>query len=114
MYGHQLVALFERIHAAGLSESRKQFSLEWCGRGEDLLRDYERREGATARVSATTIMRVRARLAEVVRLMPELATEVREIEAAIERDQYVAGLLGRRSVAGISHGTCSIVRNLDR
>lgn len=99
MYGHQLLMTFERIQAIGLTDSWQSFSVRWCGRGEDLCRDYARRDGATARVSPSTVMRLRSRLAEAANLLPaDLAAEVREIDAGIERDLRVADLLGRRSV----------------
>ncbi|PXW67127.1 hypothetical protein [Methylobacterium sp. B4] len=97
MYGHQLIATFERIRALGLTDSAQSFSTRWCGRGEDLLRDYTRRDGATARVSSETVGRIRARLAEAAKLLPaDVAAQVYEIDASIERDLYVADLLGRR------------------
>jgi hypothetical protein len=98
MYGHQLIATFERVQALGLTDSKKSFSTRWCGKGEDLLRDYTRRDGATARVSPCTVARLRERLAEAAGLLPaDLAAQVRDIDAAIERDLRVADLLGRRS-----------------
>lgn len=99
MYGYQLIRTYEAVRALGLTESRKAFSLRWCGKGEDLLRDYARREGATARVDPRTVARIRERLAEAARLLsPDLAAQLREIDAGIERDLYVADLLGRRAV----------------
>lgn len=98
MYGSQLLNTFERIQALGLTDSWKSFSIRWCGKGEDLLRDYARRGGATARVSPRTVVRLRERLAEAASLLPaDLAAQVQEIDAGIERDLRVADLLGRRS-----------------
>ena len=64
------------------------------------MRDHERREGATARVSRRTVGRLRERLAEAASMLPvDVATRVREIDQEIERDIRVADLLGRRSTA---------------
>ena len=98
MYGHQLISTFERISALGIVESQKDFSTRWCGKSGDLLRDYHRRGGANARVKPSVVARVRERLAEVAKLVPELAAEVREIDAAIVQHMYVADLLGRRLI----------------
>ena len=98
MYGHQLISTYESIRALGLTQSWQSFSVRWCGRGEDLLRDYARRDGGAARVSPRTVERIRARLAEAAALLPaDIAEQVRAIDAAIERDLYVADLLGRRA-----------------
>lgn len=99
MYGHQLLRTFERVHALGLTESRKSFSIHWCGKGADLLRDYTRRQGATAKVSKDVVSRIRHRLSEAADLLPEdCAKEVRAIDDTIDRDLRIAGLLGRRAV----------------
>ncbi|TNC12721.1 hypothetical protein FF100_13710 [Methylobacterium terricola] len=98
MYGFQLFSTFESISALGIVDSQKYFSTRWCGMSEDLLRDYHRRGGANARVKPSVVARVRERLAEVARLLPELAAEVHEIDAAIVQHMYVADLLGRRSL----------------
>lgn len=98
MYGHQLFSIFERISALDIVDSQKDFSTRWCGKSQDLIRDYHRRGGANARVKPSVVARVRERLAEVARLLPELADEVREIDASIERDIRVADLLGRRAI----------------
>ena len=43
--------------------------------------------------------RIRERLAEAGRLLPpDLAVQLSEIDAGIERDLYVADLLGRRAI----------------
>lgn len=97
MYGHQLFSIFKRINALGIVDSQKEFSTRWCGKSAGLLRDYHRRGGANARIKPSVVARVRERLAEVARLLPELAAEVREIDAAIVQHVYVADLLGRRS-----------------
>lgn len=98
MYGHQILSIFERISALGIVESQKSFSISWCGKSGDLLRDYGRRGGATARVNPRVVARLRQRLAEAATLLPkDLAAEVREIDAAIVQHVYVADLLGRRS-----------------
>ena len=68
--------------------------------GRDLLRDYERRDGATARVSARTVNHLRERLAQAAGLLPaNLAAQVREIDREIERDVRVVDLLGRQSLS---------------
>src|SRR4051812_1113825 len=41
--GHQLLGIYERLYELGLTSSRHQFALEWCGRGKDFLRDRGRR-----------------------------------------------------------------------
>jgi hypothetical protein len=99
MYGCQLVRTFERLHDLGLTESRKSFSIRWCGMSGDLIRDYGRRTGAAAKVSPSVVGRIRQRLAEAATLLPEdLARQLREIDAAIVRDIHIADLLGRRSI----------------
>jgi hypothetical protein len=99
MYGHQLLNTFERVRALGLIDSRAAFSTRWCGMSEDLLRDYGRREGSVARVNQRVIERLRHRLGEAADLLPdEVASQVREIDAAIVRDLHVADILGRRAV----------------
>lgn len=99
MYGHQLLRTYEAVHALGLIESRMAFSIHWCGKGEDLLRDYGRRGGAMARVDPRTVALIRERLAEAASLLPaDLAAKLREIDATIERDLHVADLLGRRAI----------------
>ena len=98
MYGHQILRIFESLRMLGLVDSRQAFSIRWCGRGEDMLRDYTRRDGATARIKPHVVARLRGRLAEAADLLPpDLATQVRKIDADIQRDLYVADLLGRRS-----------------
>jgi len=68
--------------------------------GRDLMRDYARRDGATAKVSARTVLRLRERLAEAAVLLPaNLAAQVHELDREIECDIHVADLLGRRSTA---------------
>ena len=99
MYGHQLIRTYERVQSLGLTESKKSFSIRWCGKGGDLLRDYARRGGATARVSPCTVSHLRERLAEAASLLPtEIAEEIRQIDACIGRDLHIADLLGRRAV----------------
>lgn len=99
MYGHQLIRTYEAIHALGLTESQKSFSIHWCGKGEDLLRDYRRRDGATARVDPRTVALIRERLAEAASLLPaEVAAQLHEVDAAIVRDCRVADLLGRQAM----------------
>ena len=99
MYGNQLLNTFERLRALGLTDSRSAFSTRWCGRSEDLCRDYARRGGSTARVNPLVVARLRQRLAEAATLLPDdLAAQVREIDAIIVRDVQVADLLGRRAV----------------
>ena len=100
IYGHQLLKIFDRLYILGLTDSQSSFSTRWCGMGRDLLRDYERRDGATARVSARTVNHLRERLAQAAGLLPaNLAAQVREIDREIGRDIHVADLLGRRSTA---------------
>jgi len=99
MYGHQLIGIFERLHDLELTDSRNSFSIQWCGRSRDLLRDYDRRNGAYSKVNQHVVIRLRQRLAEAATLVPDdIAAQIREIDAAIVRDLYVANLLGRRSV----------------
>lgn len=99
MYGHQLLRTYEAVHALGLIESQMAFSIRWCGKGEDLLRDYGRRDGATARVDPRTVALIRERLAEAASLSPaDLAAQLRDIDAGIQRDLHVADLLGKRSL----------------
>ena len=100
IYGHQLLRIFERLYGLGLTDSQSSFSTRWCGMGRDLLRDYERRDGATARVSARTVNHLRERLAQAAGLLPaNLAAQVREIDREIERDVRVVDLLGRQSLS---------------
>ena len=100
IYGHQLLRIFDRLYALGLTDSRSSFSVHWCGMGEDLMRDYARRDGATARVAPHTVERLRARLAEAAGMLPcDLAAQVREIDKGIARDICVANILGRRSIS---------------
>lgn len=99
MYGFQLVRLFEEMQALGLVSSREQYSRHWCGRNPGYLRDYMRRDGATARVSPRTVQRIRTRLAEAGALLPEgLRDRLRGYDDAILRDLHIADLLGRRSI----------------
>jgi len=99
IYGGQLLSIYERVRALGLTGSRESFSTEWCGRGPDYLRDYTRRSGAMARVPPRTVVRLRSHLAEAARLLPAaVAAEVRAVDAMIERDIHVAGAVGRWSV----------------
>jgi len=68
--------------------------------GRDLMRDYARRNGATAKVSARTVIHLRERLTQAAGLLPaNLAAQVRDIDGEIARDIQVADLLGRRSTA---------------
>ncbi len=98
MYGQQIIATYERVRALGLTSSREDFSVDWCGRSPDLLRDYDRRSGAMARVSPQTVAYVRARLAEVTQLLPAgVAAEVRSIDDRLIQDTAVASLIGRWS-----------------
>lgn len=97
MFGHQIISLCDRIIELGLADSREAFSIRYCDRARGYLSDYTRREGATARVSPRTIARIRHRLAEVVAIRQDLAAEIRDLDATIERDIYIATLLGRRS-----------------
>ena len=98
MYGQQLLAIYDRVRALGLTSSREAFSVEWCNRSPDYLRDYTRRRGAMARVSPRTVAHVRARLAEVTRLLPAgVATEVRAIDDRMVQDAAVASFVGRWS-----------------
>ena len=100
IYGHQLLRIFERLYVIGLTDSQSSFSTRWCGMGRDLLRDYERRDGATARVSARTVNHLRERLAQAAELLPaNLAAQVREIDREIERDVRVVDLLSRQSLS---------------
>lgn len=97
MYGHQLLSTFERLHALGLTSSRAAFSIRWCGKGEDLLRDYARHP--TARVSPCVVTRLRQRLGEAAKLLPDdLAAQIHEVDAGVVRDLHIADLLGRRAV----------------
>lgn len=99
MHGFQLLRLFEDMKALGLTSSQEHFSRSWCNRGPGYLHDYTRRDGATARVSARTIERVRMRLAEACAMLPpDLVNRVQAFDASIERDLYIADLLGRRSI----------------
>lgn len=97
IYGHQLLAIADAVIALGLAHSRQSFAMHFCERDRGYLRDYTRREGAVARVSPRTVMTVRTRLAEAAALRPDLAVDIGRIDAAIERDAYVARVLGRRS-----------------
>ena len=99
MYGFQLVRLFEEMKDFGIVDSREQFSVRWLGRNPGYLRDYMRRDGASSRVSAATVQRLRARLAEAGALLEQdLRDQVRSYDAAILRDIQVADLLARRSI----------------
>ncbi len=98
IYGHQLTNVFTQLQALGLTPSRHAFAREWCGAGKDYLYDRERRGGQSSRVAPSTVRRLRERLAEAACLLPpELASQVREIDASIVRDMRVASLVGRRS-----------------
>lgn len=100
IYGHQLIKIFDLLYALGLTTSRSSFSIRWCGMGEDLMRDYARREGATARVAPRVVMRLRERLKEAASLLPaDLAAQVHEIDKGIARDIRIANILGRRSIS---------------
>lgn len=99
MYGFQILRLCDEMIALGLVSSREHFSRSWCGRGAGYLHDYTRRDGATARVSARTIQRLRMRLAEAGALLSgDLRDRVRAYDDAILRDTRVADLLSRRAV----------------
>lgn len=99
MFGHQLVRICDEMILLGLVTSREHFSRSWCRRSPSYLHDYTRRDGATARVSARTIERVRTRLSEASTLLPpDLAGRVQAFDDMIERDLYIADLLGRRSI----------------
>lgn len=97
MFGYQVLSLCDRIIELGLADSREAFSIHYCGRARGYLGDYARREGAAARVSPRTVARIRHRLAEVVAIRRDLKDEIRDLNAAIERDIHIANLLGRRS-----------------
>lgn len=99
MYGFQLVRLFEGMRDLGLVSSREDFSRRWCQRNPGYLRDYMRRDGATSRVSARTIERLRIRLAEAGTLLrQDLGDHMKAFDDAILRDLHVADLLARRSI----------------
>lgn len=99
MYGHQLIVIFERLRDLEITSSRKSFSIIWCGKSGDLLRDYSRRAGSIAKVNPSVVDRIRQRLAEAASYLPEdVAEQIHEIDAAIVRDIHIANLLGRRAV----------------
>ena len=98
MYGQQLLATYERVRSLGLTSSREAFSIEWCARSPDYMRDYTRRRGAMARVSPRTVALIRARFAEVVQMLPaSVAVEVRSIDDRMVQDVAVASFVGRWS-----------------
>jgi hypothetical protein len=98
MYGQQLLAIYERVRSLGLTSSREAFSVEWCGRSPDYLRDYTRRRGAMARVSPRTVAYIRGRFANVMRMLPAgVAAEVRAIDDRMVQDAAVANFIGRWS-----------------
>lgn len=96
MYGHSLIKVFERVKELGLTDSRRSFSLDWCGKDESYMYDYYRRGGTNRLIRAELVSRIRSRLAEVASISSnELAREVRALDAAITRDAAVAALLCR-------------------
>jgi hypothetical protein len=97
LYGHQIITIADDVIALGLTHSHQSFSVNFCKRDRNYLRDFKRRGGATARVSPHTVLAVRSRLAEAAALRPDLSSDIQRIDAAIIRDMRVASILGRRS-----------------
>lgn len=97
MYGSSLIIISDKLQSLGLSSSDRDTSIRWCGCSPDLVRDCRRRTGAFARVAPRTVSQIRHRLAAAAQVVaPEIAAELRKLDADIVRDVGVYELLGRR------------------
>jgi hypothetical protein len=96
MYGFNLQRAFEALHALGLVETRRQFSLRYLGRASGYLLDHERRVAGCARVAPSTLAHLRWRLRGIAaRVPPGISAEIEAVIAGLDRDAAVAEMLAR-------------------
>ena len=97
MRGYRLRKVYNALSTMGLVRNKRQFSREFLGRGWSYLRDVEQRDRDDVRIPPKTIMVLQTRLRAVARFVsPQIATEIEQVIATIERDSQIADLLGYR------------------
>ena len=88
--------LTDRMRRLGMIATKREFSLAWCGKGRDYLRDLIGDGRLHATVPHHVVTRLRDRLIAVADRTPAgVAREVREVVEAIDRAAMVHWSLAR-------------------
>lgn len=94
MNARNLLAVYERMRIIGLVSNKREFSLSWCGKGRNYLRDYVGHDRLGATVPRAVVGRLRDRLTAVAAIAPEGAARemmsvVEEIDQAVMIERYM-------------------------
>jgi hypothetical protein len=93
MIAQNISKIYIRLKAMGMARSKRAFSRHWLKKGRSYIRNLEYTGRLT--VPPEVIETLRSRLLEVAKIAPaELATELNELVASLDRDCEVARVLG--------------------